>query len=122
MISEIWSAPNTLISWLSTRPFRNNGSYTTLDGITVYYSDGFFTNFCLGKYCVSTAGAKNHEVAKARLSKKLGWSYLAPYFYAVFLLVRWIMGTAPSVLEFLIGTVGCIAWFVFIEWLTRETQ
>ena len=126
ILSNIWSLPNTFISWLVTRliPKDVRDTPQVIDGITVYifegYKYGFLTNFALGKYVVAMPSDIQHEYRHGVWSRRFGWFYLAPYYYAVYLLITWILGTPPMWWEFSIATGGSLIWFLFQEFLVRK--
>ncbi len=120
IFSEVWSAPNTIVSWLSTRHVSNNPTYE-LNGITIYLHNGVFTNFCFGKFGAAQTRKIQHEYQHAVWSKREGPFYLGPYFYLIYSLISTVLSLIASEnvdgSNLLLTILIAFGWFIFNELL-----
>jgi len=123
LIKEIWSLPNTILSWLLLQCVSGKNILYYHKGLTVVKKGGFIQSVTLGIYAISTEANKDHERKHIEISKLLGWGYLIHIYYLIYSIVLVFMFNNSVTSYNLIGAVLFFGlWFWFNEYLAKKGE
>ena len=123
ILKELWSLPNTILSWLLLKCVNKKNTIGNYQGVTIVKAGGWIQSICLGKFAISTYFNRRHEYAHVVWSKRFGWFYLSHFYYAIYAiyhLIRYNNSTTP--IHIICSIVYFILWYWFNEYLAKKWE